>query len=122
MDKPGDGPVTANLQLLSDVCDNDTEEMKFIVGMFFEQMPIIMADIEAGITAQDWDRASKSAHKAKSSLSIIDVSTMLDLAKTIEQKAKHAPQSEELTGLLNSMKAAFEEGKKILAAHFQLPG
>lgn len=103
MDKP-----LVDLTMLNELSESDTEYKKTIIMMFLESMPETIRDIEAAYAARDWEALSKSAHYAKSSLSVINVEDLRLLVGRIEMNAKRLENLDQLEAMVKDVKLKYE--------------
>lgn len=83
------GEVQVDLSMLYELAGDDKEYKITIINMFLQSMPETIAKIEQAIAVQDWDQVQKSAHYAKSSVSVVQVPELYHLAHQIELAAKN---------------------------------
>ncbi len=83
------GEVQVDLSMLYELAGDDKEYKVTIINMFLQSMPETIAKIEQAIAVQDWDQVQKSAHYAKSSVSVVQVPELYHLAHQIELAAKN---------------------------------
>ncbi len=112
-------PPVVDLNMLNELAEGDSEYKGTIINMFLESMPDTIRQMEANLSAQDWTALYKSAHYAKSSLSVIKVAEMYKLAHTIETSAKQQAQLETIAPALKLFSKNFEEVKAILLTELE---
>jgi len=112
--------VEINLELVYDVAGNDTAFVALMIETFFKSMPGTMEKMEQYCAAEDWDNLFKSAHFAKSSYSIINVSGMLDLVKEIEVNAKAKTNLHTLPTLVQAALKKYKRAAEMLQAEFNI--
>jgi HPt (histidine-containing phosphotransfer) domain-containing protein len=96
-----------DLDMLNELAEGDNEYKATIINMFLESMPETIEKMETNLADKDWENMYKSAHYAKSSLSVVKVPDMYDLAHGMEIKAKQQQQLEEIAPALNLFKEYF---------------
>lgn len=106
--------VSVDLDMLNELSEGDNEYKTTIINMFLESMPETMQKMEENLAAQDWENLYKSAHYAKSSLSVVRVPDMHSLANSMEVNAKKQINLETIRPSLNLFKRQFELAKDIL--------
>ena len=111
--------VEVNLEIVYDVSGNNADYIALMIETFLKSMPGTMESIQQYCAAEDYDNLFKSAHFAKSSLSIIQVSGMLDLVKQIEVNAKSKINLEALPSLVKAAVEKYKLAEKILNAEFK---
>lgn len=96
-----------DLEMLNELAEGDNEYKATIINMFLEGMPETIQKMETNLADKDWENMYKSAHYAKSSLSVVKVPVMYDLAHGMEIKAKQQQQLEEIAPALKLFKEYF---------------
>lgn len=74
--------VAVDISMLYDVSGNDESYVRTMVQTFLKHMPNYLQAIESSLRKEDWDNVFKTAHFAKSSLSVIRVIEMYDYVFT----------------------------------------
>jgi CheY-like chemotaxis protein len=106
------GEVQVDLSMLYELAGDDKDYKITIINMFLQSMPETIAKIEQAIAVQDWDQVQKSAHYAKSSVSVVQVPELYHLAHQIELAAKNRTNLEAIPDdllLLRQKYAAVEQ-------------
>lgn len=103
-----------DLDMLNELAEGDNEYKVTILNMFLESMPETIQKMEENLAAKDWENMYKSAHYAKSSLSVVKVTEMHKLAHSMEISAKQGVQLEVIPETLNLFKKYFEQVKEII--------
>lgn len=78
-----------DLSILSEMVYGDTEFMKELVDTFVEHAPIDSKELSAFAKDKNWEETSKKAHKLKSSIRTIGVTSLSDIILKIEMDAKN---------------------------------
>ncbi len=78
-----------DLSILSEMVYGDTEFMKELVDTFIEYAPIDTTELQEFAKNNNWEETSKKAHKLKSSIRTIGVTSLADLILQIELDAKN---------------------------------
>lgn len=78
-----------DLSILSEMVYGDTEFMKDLVNTFVEHAPIDSKELASFAYNKNWEEASKKAHKLKSSIRTVGVTSLFDLILKIEMDAKN---------------------------------
>lgn len=58
-----------------------------LVNIYLDKTPVLIADIQAGVSANDADRVKMAAHTLKSSSAYLGASTLAEQCEKLEQKA-----------------------------------
>ena len=103
-----------DMDMLNELAEGDNEYKVTILNMFLESMPETIQKMEENLSLQDWENLYKSAHYAKSSLSVVKVPEMHKLAHSIEVNAKQKINLEMIPDALTRFKKYFEQAKTIL--------
>jgi CheY-like chemotaxis protein len=103
-----------DLDMLNELSEGDNEYKTTIINMFLESMPESIKKIEDNLAVNDWENLYKSAHYAKSSLSVVRVPDMYTLANEMELNAKKHQQLESIPAMVNLFKKYFEKVKQAL--------
>ena len=85
-----------DLSILSEMVYGDTDFMKELVDTFIEFAPIDSAEMQEFAKNKDWEETSKKAHKLKSSIRTIGVTSLSDVIRKIELNAKNCQKLEEI--------------------------
>jgi CheY-like chemotaxis protein len=96
-----------DLDMLNELAEGDNEYKATIINMFLESMPETIQKMDTNLADKDWENMYKSAHYAKSSLSVVKVPAMYELAHGMEVKAKQQQNLEEIAPALNLFKEYF---------------
>ena len=102
------------MEMLNELSEGDNEYKLTIMNMFLESMPETLQKMEENLAASDWENMYKSAHYAKSSLSVVKIAEMHKIAHTIEVNARQTINLETIPGLLELFKQYYEVGKDVL--------
>ena len=78
-----------DLSILSEMVYGDTSFMKELVDTFLEFAPQDTSELEEFAKNGEWEETSKKAHKLKSSIRTIGVTSLSDLILEIELHAKN---------------------------------
>lgn len=85
-----------NLQSISEMLDHDEKEIKGMVQMFIEHVPLMMNDLRKAVEAEQWEEAGRQAHKLKSTIRIWQVESIYDDIFFVEVHGKSGDQIPEL--------------------------
>ena len=97
--------VLYDLSILSEMVYGDEEFMKELVNTFIEYAPIDTQELLSFAAEKNWDETAKKAHKLKSSIRTIGVTSLSDLILEIELDAKN----EKVIDQIPSKISQFEE-------------
>lgn len=113
-----------NLDFLIENMGNKKTEIIEIIDIFCEQLPQDMTELSAAIINTDYPNIRQFAHRMKSTLSLLGVEGMLNIAKEIEAKSKEEKDIEEIRELnkyfvkhfSQVLKEAQEEKNKLMTS------
>lgn len=108
-----------DLTMLNELSESDNEYKKTIINMFLESMPETIQQIEQEFANESWDKFSKAAHYAKSSLSVINVESLRLLVGKMELYAKKLENLDQLGGMVKQMKEQYAKVVTILEAEMK---
>jgi len=109
----GEEPLV-DLDMLNELAEGDNEYKVTIMNMFLETMPETMQKMDEYLAAADWENFYKTAHYAKSSLSVVKVPEMHKLAQAMERNARQQTSLETVPGMITIFKKYFEQVKTAL--------
>ena len=105
-----------DLTFLYDIADGSDEFIVESIGMFLDQSPEILKEIEDAIAAQDWAGAASAAHKIKANLGFFGMLNSQALIQEIEYACKTgAPNPTEITAKFNEVKSIIADSSTALA-------
>ncbi|MBI4645773.1 MAG: Hpt domain-containing protein [Bacteroidia bacterium] len=93
-----------DLSYLKEMTEGNIELIKELVDIFKSQIPEFIAQMDASLNAGDWQALGSVAHKAKASVSLMGMSNLTDVLKTLEMNAKNAEKINELPLYVNKFK------------------
>ncbi len=114
-----DDMPTVDLTMLNELSESDNEYKKTIINMFLESMPETIQQIESEFANENWDKFSKAAHYAKSSLSVINVESLRLLVGKMELYAKKLENLDQLEDMVKQMKEQYAKVVTILEAEMK---
>jgi HPt (histidine-containing phosphotransfer) domain-containing protein len=104
-----------DLSILSEMVYGDTDFMKELVDTFIEFAPIDAKELSEYAKAKNWEETSKKAHKLKSSIRTIGVTSLTDLILKIEEDSKSMSQTDMIEGniatFMNTLELVIEKLK-----------
>jgi HPt (histidine-containing phosphotransfer) domain-containing protein len=99
--------VVVDISMLYDVAANDEAYIKLMADTFLKTVPAYLTNINESFQKGDFEALYQSAHKMKSTLSIVKINDMLEWVKQIEQYAKQKNNDQALAGLLEKVNKRF---------------
>lgn len=110
--------VIVDISLLYDVAANDEDYIKLMANTFLQTVPVYLTNINESFASKDFDALYQSAHKTKSTLSIVKINDMLEWVKEIEQYAKQKTNDPALGELIHKVNSRFIIAIKLLHNKF----
>ena len=105
-----------DLSTLYEIADGSDEFIVETLGMFLDQTPELLQDIEKAITAHDWVATAAAAHKVKSNLGFFGMFNSQALIQEVELLGKSgAPDITEIKGKFNQVKDIMADNLVALA-------
>ncbi len=115
-----DGEVTVDLSYLDELASSDTSYTKTMITLFMENMPVTIHKMEQFNNAGDWENLYRTAHYAKSSLSVIQIKALFELSQQIENTARMNKDFSTNVSLIQKMKAFYEKAEKLLNKELEM--
>ncbi len=112
------GNTSVDISMLYEIAENDEAYIKMMITTFLENLPMVIQKIETAYASQDWENVFRSAHYAKSSLSVIKIADIFDWIITIESCAKKRIDLDSIPELIENIKARFLNVEEILNERF----
>lgn len=107
--------VSVDLSMLYDICGDDESYISVMMQTFLENMPNTVRDINESLQREDWDALFKAAHRAKSSLSVVKVSKMLESVLLVEDRAKNRMSIDTIARDVEKINEAFAIAQQLLS-------
>ncbi|HEX8278140.1 MAG TPA: response regulator [Segetibacter sp.] len=114
----GNKNVVVDVSMLYDISGNDEGYICTMVHTFLENMPLTLKRIDDSLAAGDWENLFKSAHYAKSSLSVIKIGDMFEWVVEVEGSAKKKTNLDALPDLVKKIKEKFTLAEQVLVEKF----
>lgn len=114
--------VSIDLTMLYELAGDDNEYKKTIIEMFLKNMPDTIRKMEGAFVSKDWETLYRTAHYAKSSLSVIQSPEMFEQAYQLETKAKNEESPAILEQLILGFKKQYRQADSFLKAELQSLG
>ena len=114
----GNKNVAVDVSMLYDISGNDESYIHTMVQTFLENMPVTLQKIEQSLQAKDWENVYKSAHYAKSSLSVIKIAEMFEWVMKVEVNAKNRINLDTIPALVQKIKEKYALAERVLSEKF----
>ena len=109
-----DGNMHIDLSLLNKLAGNDNAYIKTMINLFLDNMPNTLNKLQQYHNDSDWDNVFRTAHYAKSSLSVIKIRQMYEIAEQIENIAKSEKNTKKTTDLIVEINNYYAKAKYLL--------
>ncbi|WP_315818541.1 Hpt domain-containing protein [Paraflavitalea speifideaquila] len=76
-----------------------------MLRLFLDTLPGSLLDMQQETAAQNWEAVGKLAHKLKSTIDSMGISSLKDTIRQIEQNGKKAVNRDQLPGQVNQVEA-----------------
>jgi HPt (histidine-containing phosphotransfer) domain-containing protein len=106
--------TTVDLSVLQDLVGDDAASLKPIINLFLSNLPVTIAKMKDCCNAKDWENLYKTAHYAKSSLSVIQVDQLYQAAMQIEINAKNKTDLDDIPQMIGQMEQHYAVSEKLL--------
>lgn len=116
----GDIDITIDLSVLKTLAGDDKLYMKTIVQTFLDNMPATIEQLNTYCNNEDWVNLAKTAHFAKSSLSVIKIKQLLETVQSIEWQCRHNEYVETLPEKIEYINANYTVAKQYLESYFEM--
>lgn len=105
-----------DLTMVQGIAGGDEEFVKKMLRLFLETMPQSLQHLQKETVQQNWAGVSKLAHKLKSTIDSMNIRSLKDTVREIEQYGKKGEQTAEIPALVNEvvfvMEACIAQVKK----------
>jgi HPt (histidine-containing phosphotransfer) domain-containing protein len=91
-----------DLTYLEMMSEGNKDLMIEMFSIFKEQVPEFIADMNKALADHDWKSLALHAHKAKSSVAIVGIVSLLDDLRTLEVFAKDGKNTESYQGYVDN--------------------
>lgn len=108
-----------DLSYLNQIFQGNQEMIRNIIGLFLQQVPRYIQEMEDCVQRNDLAGLHPLAHKAKSSISMLGLRTMEDMVLRIERSSKEHRNMEQLPELVVQVRNECELANLQLSALLQ---
>ena len=109
-----------NLDKIKAMAEGDEDFILSIIGVFLEEVPQDLADLESAITEGDIENSYKLAHKLKPNMDILGMEQARVMALEIETIGKDQGSIEEIRARFPSLKQDILQAIRELKTDFDL--
>ena len=89
------------LSMLEAIAGGDNDFVANMIRLFIDTMPVNLADLKESQLKGDWDTTGKIAHKLKSTIDSMGISSLKQEIRTLENNAKTQTDVESLPGMVD---------------------
>lgn len=110
--------MITDLTYLKSLANDDESFIRDMINIFKEQIEEYKTQMPEFLESANFDRLSKMAHKAKSSVAVMGMNSEAELLKELEILAKNSEQVERYEGMLESFFKKSDEALNELKAAY----
>jgi len=92
-----------DLSIIESVSGGDESFIKKMIQLFVETVPPSLIELQDAVDQQQWERVSKVAHKLKSTVDSMGISSLKDDIRTIEANGKHQQDVDKIPALVKKV-------------------
>jgi len=107
-------PKCIDLSVLEEITDGSYDLLSDMLDIFFLQVPTFIKEMEAAYNNGDYAKLGAIAHKAKSSVATMGITSLIQKMKEFELLAKSGENPEQYPAYINLFKANCKEAIKEL--------
>jgi hypothetical protein len=89
--------------MIEAISGGDQSFTKRMLQLFLDTVPATLADIKGATDKSEWMPLSKHAHKLKSTIDSMNISSLKNDIRTIESKGKKGEDTNTLPGLVDKV-------------------
>lgn len=115
----GDKDLTIDLKILYSLGDTTPEYIKMMIGVFTESLTKTITELKNLLEEKNWEGLQKKAHFAKSSLSVVRIHVLFELAKSMEHDCKTKTGLNSIYIKINMFEQLFIRAKDFLNAYIE---
>jgi len=101
--KNSDETQMYDFKLVREIAGDDQEFVKRMMGMFVDTMPGLLGDLQINIEQANWEKASKVAHRMKSTIDSMNIIAIKSEIRQIEANGKQQQHLELMPALLQKV-------------------
>jgi|GEM_PF-700072 len=99
---------------LREIMNGNDQDMKKMLEMYLEQIPMINGLIKTAIANKNWEEVYQQAHKLKSSVKVLNITRMSELIVLIEEYARTKENIELVGALFEAFKKESKQVMKVM--------
>jgi CheY-like chemotaxis protein len=105
-----------NLSMVYGIAGGDEGFVKRMLRLFLDTIPLALQEIQKEVALQKWEQVGKLAHKMKSTIDSMGISSLKETIRLIEHNGKKGENTEQMPAQVSLvetiMKACIEQVKK----------
>ncbi len=109
--------IQIDLTFIGEFIDFNHTTARTIIALFIQNLPKTIEKIKINYENKEWENLSSNAHIAKSSLSVIQINNLLQVATEIEKLAKSAEQLPVIANLIQALEQQTNASIPLLSAY-----
>ncbi len=109
--------IQIDLTFIGEFIDFNSTTARTIIALFIQNLPKTIEKIKINYENKAWETLSSNAHIAKSSLSVIQINNLLQVATEIEKLAKTAEQLPLIANLIQELEQQTNASIPLLSAY-----
>ena len=99
----GQGEPLYDLSMVRAVSGGDEGFIKKMIQLFVETVPPSLNDLKEAEGQQQWERVGKAAHKLKSTIDSMGITSLKDDIRAVEANGKHQQNIEAIHALIQKV-------------------
>lgn len=103
-----------DLKMLLNLCENDTDSILEIMDMFIDSIKKIFRQLNSAYQEKKVELIYAAAHKAKSSLSIVQIKALWDGMNKLEDEAREQHWKKEWGVIIEQLSKAWQQIEPLL--------
>jgi HPt (histidine-containing phosphotransfer) domain-containing protein len=112
--------LTIDTNILYSLGGTDTNYLKLVVQTFVDNMGEVIAKMDKACADKNYDELMKTAHYAKSSLSVVKIDPMYEIMQQIEVQCKNKVELDNLPGKIKWLKEVYPKADSGLRKIFDI--
>lgn len=106
--KTDDADKLYNLSLVYGIAGGDESFVNRMLQLFLDTMPLTLQEMQKEAAGQNWAQVGKLAHKLKSTIDSMGISSLKDTIRQIEQNGKKGERAEQMPAQVNLVESIMQ--------------
>lgn len=94
-----------DLSMIQSMSGNDAGFMKKMIKLFIDTVPQNVKELVTATNTDNWEQASKMAHKLKSTVDSMGIKSIRDDIRSVESNAKHNQDTHEIPAVVSKIES-----------------